>query len=78
MFGTLQITEKDLTLSNKLGDGAFASVYRYVDPVSKKTYAIKCFKADVSLEVVKAEIEINETISKLIPSHPSIIKYYGC
>ena len=56
MFGTLQITEKDLTLSNKLGDGAFASVYRYVDPVSKKTYAVKCFKADVSLEVVKEEI----------------------
>ena len=62
---------------NKLGNGAFGSVYKIVDTNDNKTYALK--KIDIDKEVEK-NISIIENESNILKSvdNPNIVKYYDC
>ena len=62
---------------NKLGNGAFGSVYKILDTYDNKTYALK--KIDIDKEVEK-NISIIENESNILKSldNPNIVKYYDC
>lgn len=66
-----EITE--LNLTNKLGGGSLADVYKITDLNTNKQYAIKCFHANTEKGEIDREIEIN----KKVKEHSYIVMYHG-
>ena len=61
----------DFTIIDKIGIGGFGSVFKVINKLDKKEYAIKLVNID-NKDLVLREVE---NLSKL--NHPNIIRYYG-
>ncbi|XP_061550788.1 activated CDC42 kinase 1-like isoform X8 [Phycodurus eques] len=77
---TCLITEKDLTLFEKLGDGSFGVVKRgeWLTPAGKMiNVAVKCLKTDVLSQPDSLEDFISEVNAMHSLDHQNLIRLYG-
>uniref|UniRef100_H2M169 Activated CDC42 kinase 1 n=1 Tax=Oryzias latipes TaxID=8090 RepID=H2M169_ORYLA len=76
---TCLISEKDLTLFEKLGDGSFGVVKRgeWMTPSGKLNVAVKCLKTDVLSQPDALEDFICEVNAMHSLDHQNLIRLYG-
>ena len=70
-------TRPNYKIINKIGNGAFGSVYKILDTKDNKIYALKKIELDKELEKNISMIENESNILKSIDNQ-NIVKYYDC